>query len=86
MVSLYSGILFNYKKEETLIHEINGCTPNIFCQAKNARYKKLYVLLFHLHKSSRKGKSVVAYGWGGGRVDRHKGILGSNGFSKTVLW
>lgn len=61
---------------------------------KKVRYKKLYIKLFHLHKISRKGKLVAAYGWGGGggqggqglTANKPREVLGGDGYSPAVQW
>lgn len=63
-------------------------------QVKKVRYKKLYIKLFYLHQISRKGKLVVAYGWGEGGGQREQGLtakkprelLGGGGYYPTVQW
>lgn len=64
-------------------------------QVKKVRYKKLYIKLFYLHQISRKGKLVVAYGWGEGggprgrqRVNckKPRELLGGGRYYPTVQW
>ena len=61
---------------------------------KKLRYKKLHIKLFHLHKISRKGKLVIAYGWGrsegqgeqGLTANKHRELLWGDGYSPAVWW